>query len=67
MNRASVQFLQRKGFERKLWRRRKHGLSRCLLQVVRNGITVSRVHTSSMLSNTCCTALLMQGAPVSPP
>ena len=67
VNTAAVQYLQRTGVEHKLWRRRKHGFARCLLRVVHNGITVSKIHTSSMLSNTCCTALLIQGAPVSPP
>jgi hypothetical protein len=48
-----------------LWRHCKHGVALRLPLVIRNGIRVSRVHAGSMVSNTCCTTLLLQGA--SPP
>jgi hypothetical protein len=50
-----------------LWRKRKHGYAWRLLKLIRNGIAVARVQTSSMASNTCCTALLVQGTTASPP
>jgi hypothetical protein len=46
-------------------RRRKQGLAWRLVRIVRNGIGVARVHSSSMINNTCCTMLLLQGAPAS--
>jgi hypothetical protein len=64
---VSVLFLTEVPLSRTAWRQRKHGFVRRLLRVVHNGIAVARVQTSSMLSNTCCTALLLQGAPASPP
>lgn len=48
------------------WRRRKHGLSWRVPSIVRNGIRIARVHASSMASNTCCTALLVQGTTDTP-
>jgi hypothetical protein len=67
VNNEALEGLSRISLERKFWRKRKHGFVRLLPLVIRNGITVARVHTSSMLANTCCTALLLQGAPASPP
>jgi hypothetical protein len=49
--------------QRDRWRRCKHGFSCRLARVVHNGIAVARVQSSSMLANTCCTTLLIQGAP----
>ena len=46
-------------------RRRKHGCAWRIVSVVRNGIGVARVQSSSMINNTCCTMLLLQGAPAS--
>jgi hypothetical protein len=46
-------------------RRRKQGCSWRIVRVVRNGIGVARVQSSSMINNTCCTMLLLQGAPAS--
>jgi hypothetical protein len=46
-------------------RRRKQGYAWRMVRVVRNGIGVARVHSSSMINNTCCTMLLLQGAPAS--
>jgi hypothetical protein len=46
------------------WRRHKDGYVRRIPSTFHNGIAVARVSSSSMLSNTCCTALLLQGAPV---
>ena len=63
---ATVENVQRGLLERKFWHRRKHGYVRALPRIVHNGITVARNYASSMLSNTCCTALLLQGAPASP-
>ena len=51
--------------DRETWRRDKRGPVLRLPLMVRNAIRVAQVHTSSMLSNTCCTTLLMQGAPAS--
>jgi hypothetical protein len=55
--------LGRAHLQRERWRRGKHGYTCRLARIVRNGIAVARVHTSSMLANTCCTTLLIQGAP----
>jgi hypothetical protein len=46
-------------------RRCKHGYAWRIVSVVRNGIGVARVQSSSMINNTCCTMLLLQGAPAS--
>jgi hypothetical protein len=51
------------GLARSYWHRRKHGYVRRLQRRVFNGIAVARARSSSMISNTCCTTLLMQGAP----
>ncbi|NLG74628.1 MAG: hypothetical protein GX535_00150 [Xanthomonadaceae bacterium] len=61
--RGSLAASERMTLQRELWRKRKHGLVRHVPHVLSAGITVSRSHTSSMVSNTCCTALLLQGAP----
>jgi len=45
------------------WRRCKHGFVMQLPRIVRSRIRCSRAHFSAMLSNTCCTALLLEGAP----
>jgi hypothetical protein len=47
----------------KVWHKRKHGFVLHVPREVHAGITVCRVSCSSMISNTCCTALLLQGAP----
>lgn len=60
---AGMQVRDRNSLETSIWRKRKHGYVRRLTAIVHNGIAVARVHTSSMLANTCCTTLLMQGAP----
>jgi hypothetical protein len=46
-----------------LWRRRKGAYVRLLLSSL--GIAVPRLTSTSMLSNTGCTSLLLQGAAVS--
>ena len=50
-----------------LLRRCKHGYVWRLPLNVCNGIAPARVQTSAMASNTCCTALLVQGTIESPP
>ena len=59
---AAIKYQQRAVLEQGFWHRRKHGFVRAVPRVVRNGIAVPRAYASSMLSNTCCTALLLQGA-----
>jgi hypothetical protein len=44
------------------WRKHKSKLVRVVPVVVRNRIAIARVASSSLLSNTCCTSLLLQGA-----
>lgn len=51
-----------KRFDSRL-RRVKSGLVWRVASTLANGIRVARVQSSAMLSNTCCTTLLMQGAP----
>jgi hypothetical protein len=46
-----------------LWRRRKSRYVRIVPLRLHRGVSVSRGRSSSMISNTCCTALLLQGAP----
>ena len=53
----------RQGLEAPIWRKRKGGYAWRRRAVLHNGIVVARVHGCSMLTNTCCTTLLMQGAP----
>jgi hypothetical protein len=51
--------------DRRTWRQHKDGFVRVIPSVLHNGIAVARVASSSLLSNTCCTSLLLQGAAVS--
>lgn len=53
--------------DKRSWRRCKRGIVRAMPRLVANGIVVARAQPPSMLANTCCTTLLLQGAPVSPP
>src|SRR5690606_40016418 len=61
--RTHLAAVERMTLQRAVWRKRKHGLVRHVKRVLHAGISVSRVQCSSMVSNTCCTALLLQGAP----
>jgi hypothetical protein len=60
---AIAQLRDRRRLEISNWRKRKHGYVRRCPAELHNGIAVARDHSSSMLANTCCTTLLMQGAP----
>ena len=51
--------------DKRCWRKRKGAFVRLVSSTLHQGICVARVTSTSMVSNTCCTALLLQGAAVS--
>jgi hypothetical protein len=53
--------------ERSVWRKCKHGYARIFPNVVHNGIYASRAQPVTMVANTSCSGLLVQGASVCPP
>ena len=52
--------------DKRSWHKCKGGYVRQIASTLHNGIWVARNNSSPMLSNTSCTALLSQGAPVCP-